>query len=39
MKQLDSENIDKNIIACLCLAENVVSSTAYKPSDILTSYS
>lgn len=39
MKELDRHNIDKNIVACLCLAENVVSSNAYKPSDILKSYS
>ena len=38
MKELDRHNIKKNIVACLCLAENVVSSNAYKPSDILTSY-
>ena len=38
MKELDRQDIDKNIVACLCLAENVVSSNAYKPSDILTSY-
>ena len=38
MKELDAQNIKKNIVACLCLAENVVSSNAYKPSDILTWY-
>jgi leucyl aminopeptidase len=38
MKELDRHNIDKNIVACLTLAENVVSSNAYKPSDILTGY-
>jgi len=38
MKELDRHNIDKNIVACLSLAENVVSSNAYKPSDILTGY-
>jgi len=38
MKELDRHNIDKNIVACLCLAENVVSNNAYKPSDILTWY-
>ncbi len=38
MKELDRKKIKKNIVACLCLAENVVSSNAYKPSDILTSY-
>ena len=38
MKELDRSGVKKNIVACLCLAENVVSSNAYKPSDILTSY-
>jgi len=38
MKELDRHNIKKNIVACLALAENVVSSNAYKPSDILTWY-
>lgn len=38
MKELDRHKVDKNIVACLCLAENVVSSNAYKPSDILTWY-
>lgn len=38
MKELDRHNVDKNIVACLSLAENVVSSNAYKPSDILTGY-
>ncbi len=38
MKELDRHNVDKNFVACLCLAENVVSANAYKPSDILTGY-
>ncbi len=38
MKEIDRHNIDKNIVACLCLAENVVSQNAYKPSDILRGY-
>ncbi len=38
MKEIDRHNIDKNIVACLVLAENVVSSNAYKPSDILKGY-
>ncbi len=38
MKELDRHNIDKNIVACLCLAENSVSSSSYKPSDILKAY-
>lgn len=39
MKEIDRHNVDKNIVACLVLAENVVSSSAYKPSDIIRSYS
>lgn len=38
MKELDRHNIDKNIVACLVLAENVVSNNSYKPSDILKWY-
>ncbi len=38
MKEIDRKKVKKNIVACLCLAENVVSSNAYKPSDILTGY-
>ena len=38
MKELDRRKIKKNFVACLCLAENVVSSSAYKPSDILKWY-
>lgn len=38
MKELDRKNLKKNFVACLCLAENVVSGSAYKPSDILTAY-
>lgn len=39
MKNIDRENLNVNIIACICLAENAISSTSYRPSDILTSYS
>lgn len=38
MKELDRKDIKVNIVACLCLAENSISSTSYKPSDILTGY-
>jgi len=39
MKNLDKEKLNVNIIACVCLAENAISSQSYRPSDILTSYS
>ncbi|MDF1682407.1 MAG: hypothetical protein P1U46_01185 [Patescibacteria group bacterium] len=39
MKELDNKKLNVNIVACLVLAENHISSNAYKPSDILTSYS
>lgn len=38
MKELDELDLNLNIVACLCLAENTPSSTAYRPSDIITSY-
>lgn len=38
MKELDKQELNVNIVACLCLAENTPSSTSYRPSDILTSY-
>jgi leucyl aminopeptidase len=38
MKQLDDIDIGVNIVACLCLAENAISSTSYKPSDICRGY-
>jgi len=38
MKEIDRQYSDKNFVACLMLAENVVSSNAYKPSDILKWY-
>ena len=39
MKELDKKDLKVNIIACLSLAENHISSEAYKPSDIIKSYS
>lgn len=40
MKELDRvKNLNVNVIAAIPLAENSVSSTSYRPSDILTSYS
>jgi len=39
MQNLDRKKLNVNIIACICLAENAISSTSYRPSDILTSYS
>jgi len=39
MKELDEKNLKVNIIACLVLAENHISSESYKPSDIIKSYS
>ncbi|MFK7780262.1 MAG: leucyl aminopeptidase family protein [Candidatus Gracilibacteria bacterium] len=39
MKELDKENINVNIVACLVLAENHISGDSYKPSDIIKSYS
>ena len=38
MKELDRKKCKKNIVACLVLAENVLSSNSYKPSDILKAY-
>ncbi len=39
MKELDKKDLKVNIVACLVLAENHISSEAYKPSDIIKSYS
>lgn len=40
MKELDRvKDLSVNVIAAIPLAENSVSSTSYRPSDILTSYS
>lgn len=38
MKELDDKKLDVNIIACVCLVENVISWEWYKPSDIITAY-
>jgi len=39
IKNLDKKELKVNIVACLVLAENHISSEAYKPSDIIKSYS
>jgi len=39
MKELDEKDLNVNIVASLVLAENHISSEAYKPSDIIKSYS
>jgi leucyl aminopeptidase len=39
MKELDKKELKVNIVAALVLAENHISSEAYKPSDIIKSYS
>lgn len=39
MKELDKKDLNINIIACLVLAENHISWEAFKPSDIVKSYS
>lgn len=39
MKELDNKYLKVNIVACVPLAENSVSWEAYRPSDILKSYS
>jgi leucyl aminopeptidase len=39
MKELDEKKLKVNVIACLVLAENHISGEAYKPSDIVKSYS
>jgi leucyl aminopeptidase len=39
MKEVDNKNLNINIVACLVLAENHISSEAYKPSDIIKSHS
>ena len=38
MKELDDKKLNVNIIACVCLVENVISWEWYKPSDIITAY-
>ncbi len=39
MRELDKKDLKVNIVACLVLAENHISGEAYKPSDIIKSYS
>ncbi len=39
LKELDKKDLKVNIVACLVLAENHISWEAYKPSDIIKSYS
>ncbi|NDK07730.1 hypothetical protein EOM39_00615 [Candidatus Gracilibacteria bacterium] len=39
MKELDKKDLKVNIIAAIPLAENAVSGEAYRPSDIIKSYS
>ena len=39
MKELDENNTDVNIVAAISLAENSISWDAYRPSDIIKSYS
>ena len=39
MKEIDKKDLKVNVVACLVLAENHISSEAYKPSDIIKSYS
>ena len=39
MKELDSKELNVNIVGCLVLAENHISWDSYKPSDIIKSYS
>lgn len=39
MKELDEKKLNVNIIACLVLAENNISWKAFKPSDVIKSYS
>jgi len=39
MKELDEKELNCNLIIALPLAENSISGDAYRPSDIITSYS
>lgn len=39
LKELDTKDLNVNIVACLVLAENHISWESYKPSDIIKSYS
>jgi len=39
MRELDEKPLNVNVVAALCIAENAISGNAYRPGDILTSYS
>lgn len=39
MKEIDKKELNINVVACIPLAENAVSWEAYRPSDIIKSYS
>jgi leucyl aminopeptidase len=39
MRDLDRTELKVNMVTCIMLAENAVSSSSYRPSDILKSYS
>jgi len=39
MRELDEKKLSVNVVAALCIAENAISGNAYRPGDILTSYS
>lgn len=39
MKEIDNKALNCNVISVLCIAENSISWDAYRPGDILTSYS
>lgn len=39
MKEIDDMPLNCNVITALCIAENSISWDAYRPGDILTSYS
>jgi len=39
MRELDEKPLWVNVVAALCIAENSISWNAYRPGDILTSYS
>lgn len=38
MKEIDEQNLNSNIICALPIAENSISSDAYRPGDIIKSY-
>ena len=39
IKELDEKKLNVNIVMCLVLAENHISESSYRPSDIIKSYS